>query len=268
MAASFNLTEDERIALLQIIQQSLGIQRHIDLFMWLHGEFQQFISHEILIAAWGDFSRGHIHFDITSGLPGVRTGRIEGSGMNAFMRKLFTGWTQFNCKSYLLETTDGFKVEGEEGDTCPPSRALREMRSAIIHGIKDERGRHDCLYIIFSRSGFPSPNRDRMMMEILAPYLDTALRRIQHLPEQRSHLEPLLKLVPEPVETYSAGLSMRELEIMDWVRKGKTNQEIGMILNISVFTVKNHLQRVFKKLDVLNRAQAVARISPRAGERV
>jgi DNA-binding CsgD family transcriptional regulator len=61
---------------------------------------------------------------------------------------------------------------------------------------------------------------------------------------------------------------MRELEIMDWVRKGKTNQEIGMILNISVFTVKNHLQRVFKKLDVLNRAQAVARISPRAGERV
>ena len=44
---------------------------------------------------------------------------------------------------------------------------------------------------------------------------------------------------------------------MEWVMMGKTNQDIGMILNISAFTVKNHLQRIFKKLDVLNRAQAV-----------
>jgi DNA-binding CsgD family transcriptional regulator len=51
-------------------------------------------------------------------------------------------------------------------------------------------------------------------------------------------------------------ISAREAEIMDWVKLGKTNMEIGMILNISSFTVKNHLQRIFKKLDVLNRAQA------------
>jgi DNA-binding CsgD family transcriptional regulator len=49
---------------------------------------------------------------------------------------------------------------------------------------------------------------------------------------------------------------------MEWVGKGKTNSEIGMILNISPFTVKNHLQRIFKKLDVMNRAQAVAQIMP------
>jgi len=53
---------------------------------------------------------------------------------------------------------------------------------------------------------------------------------------------------------------MREVDIMEWVRKGKTNQEIGMILDISAFTVKNHVQRIFKKLDVVNRAQAVAKI--------
>ena len=47
---------------------------------------------------------------------------------------------------------------------------------------------------------------------------------------------------------------------MDWVRLGKTNLEIGMILDISAFTVKNHMQRIFKKLDVLNRAQAVAKV--------
>ena len=53
--------------------------------------------------------------------------------------------------------------------------------------------------------------------------------------------------------------SEREREIMDWVRKGKTNQEIGTILDISAFTVKNHLQRIFKKLGVFNRTQAVTR---------
>ena len=45
---------------------------------------------------------------------------------------------------------------------------------------------------------------------------------------------------------------------MGWVCSGKTNIEIGLILNISTFTVKNHLQRIFKKLDVVNRSQAVA----------
>jgi DNA-binding CsgD family transcriptional regulator len=45
------------------------------------------------------------------------------------------------------------------------------------------------------------------------------------------------------------------------VRNGKTNFEIGMILDISAFTVKNHLQRIFRKLDVVNRAQAVAKLS-------
>ncbi|HWU85603.1 MAG TPA: LuxR C-terminal-related transcriptional regulator [Rhodocyclaceae bacterium] len=55
-------------------------------------------------------------------------------------------------------------------------------------------------------------------------------------------------------------LSERENEIMHWVGHGKTNLEIGMILGISQFTVKNHLQRIFRKIDVRNRAQAVTRI--------
>ena len=36
-----------------------------------------------------------------------------------------------------------------------------------------------------------------------------------------------------------------------------TNFEISMILDISELTVKNHLQKIFKKLDVHNRTQSV-----------
>jgi DNA-binding CsgD family transcriptional regulator len=52
-------------------------------------------------------------------------------------------------------------------------------------------------------------------------------------------------------------LSARELEVMKWVRMGKTNSEIAIILSLSMFTVKNHMRLIYKKLDVLNRAQAV-----------
>ena len=55
-------------------------------------------------------------------------------------------------------------------------------------------------------------------------------------------------------------LSERESEVMSWVRMGKTNAEIGIILNISAFTVKNHLQNIFKKMGVYNRTQAVSRL--------
>ena len=50
--------------------------------------------------------------------------------------------------------------------------------------------------------------------------------------------------------------------ILHWVKTGKTNFEIGIILTISPNTVKNHLKRIFQKLDVSCRAQAVAKYAP------
>ena len=58
-------------------------------------------------------------------------------------------------------------------------------------------------------------------------------------------------------------LSEREAEILRWMRAGKTNQEIGLILNISPFTVKNHVQKILRKLNVTNRTQAVAKSGQR-----
>ena len=40
-----------------------------------------------------------------------------------------------------------------------------------------------------------------------------------------------------------------------------------MILDISTFTVKNHLQRVFRSLNVSNRAQAVSKLQRRLEDR-
>jgi DNA-binding CsgD family transcriptional regulator len=54
-------------------------------------------------------------------------------------------------------------------------------------------------------------------------------------------------------------LSLREIEVLQWIKQGKTNDEISQILGISPPTVKNHVQKILRKLKVSNRAQAVGR---------
>ncbi len=54
------------------------------------------------------------------------------------------------------------------------------------------------------------------------------------------------------------GLTSREAEILLWVAKGKANKEISDILLISPRTVNKHLERVFDKLGVENRASAAS----------
>ncbi len=53
-------------------------------------------------------------------------------------------------------------------------------------------------------------------------------------------------------------LTFREAEILMWISRGKTNKEIGIILNTSPRTVNKHLEHVFEKLGVSTRAAAVA----------
>ncbi len=54
-------------------------------------------------------------------------------------------------------------------------------------------------------------------------------------------------------------ITTREEEILRWVSLGKSNFEIGSILAISPLTVKNHVQKILRKLNVVNRAQAVGK---------
>jgi DNA-binding CsgD family transcriptional regulator len=52
-------------------------------------------------------------------------------------------------------------------------------------------------------------------------------------------------------------LTAREHEILIWVSRGKTNSEIAAILWISAGTVRKHLENIYAKLGVSNRAGAV-----------
>ena len=52
------------------------------------------------------------------------------------------------------------------------------------------------------------------------------------------------------------GLTPREAEVLLWVAQGKTNPEVGTILNLSSGTVRKHLEHIFQKLGLENRIAA------------
>jgi DNA-binding CsgD family transcriptional regulator len=54
-------------------------------------------------------------------------------------------------------------------------------------------------------------------------------------------------------------LTPREIQVIEWMYYGKTNEEIATLLGNSVYTVKNHVQRILLKLSATNRTQAVLR---------
>jgi len=79
--------------------------------------------------------------------------------------------------------------------------------------------------------------------------------------------QPGLLLLEElPLTSQTASLTPREREVMQWLAEGKSNDEIGLILAISPHTVKNHLDKIFKKLGVDSRHAATVMWQRETGE--
>lgn len=66
--------------------------------------------------------------------------------------------------------------------------------------------------------------------------------------------EPDAALLPNP-------LTQREMDVLEWVARGKTNRDVADILGISPRTVNKHLEHIYEKLGVETRTAAVARLA-------
>lgn len=58
-------------------------------------------------------------------------------------------------------------------------------------------------------------------------------------------------------ECQRLGISQRELEVLELMAAGRSNSEIAQQLFVSLNTIKTHTSRIFEKLDVKRRTQAV-----------
>ena len=106
------------------------------------------------------------------------------------------------------------------------------------------------LFTFACRPGSAGP-RQAYLAQLLAPSLHAAWVRtqLQQRAETRRPTRPRGGSV----------LTVRELDILKWIYLGKSNFEIGAILKISPLTVKNHVQKILRKLNVVNRTQAIGK---------
>lgn len=89
------------------------------------------------------------------------------------------------------------------------------------------------------------------------------IRAINYIYSGKKFIQPSLipllnaRLIARDIELDKFNkLSDRELDVLRFVAMGLLNKEIGLKLNISERTVKNHLSNIFKKIDCTDRTQA------------
>jgi transcriptional regulator EpsA len=253
------LDAHEGARFVRILCESRLIRRHAELLAWLK-DVQQFLPHEILVAAWGDFQRWNIKSEVVSHRPGVCKGALAlaGPGRNCalddVLRDLYAQWIRGGREPLVLQADVAAMVL--KPCTCALHSGLRAMRLVLVHGVRDKRSGCDSLYIALGSSSFGQLghySRFVALAHLLLCQLDIVWRRLAAFQFDDLPADEAI-VVPRAV-----ALSAREREILSSLARGSTNSDIAEALDISLFTVKNHLKRIFRKIGVSNRTQAAAR---------
>lgn len=241
---AFAPTPQELERLLFAIEASHQITKRFQFFLWAQGVLQSFLPHQTLICATGNLDAEQFEVDVFSSDAVTADKQPE-------LWEAARETTQLAVREWIRRGREplAYSTEMRDAGNDPMQQAIWELGlgNTLMHGTRDLRGPNSSFFI-FGRLGRNPRRRSREVCDILLPTLHFAAHRYALLDN-----DEFKRRVPTP------DLSVREIQIMRGVRDGKTNMEIGAELGISPLTVKNHIQRILRKLQVSNRAQAVAR---------
>ncbi len=245
---ALELSYDERERLLLAIEGAASVGRRHQFFSWAQTVVQSLIPHDMLFCAYGDQSLRTFRIDsfASEQVPPETLAQMCHPS-DGIMVKVISTWREIGAAPVLACP----KMNGQSHYTRFQRDLERyKLTNLAAHGTPGAKESPDT-YFCFCRVREPLSAKHAYMLEMLVPHLHVAfVRTLQHSVQDTSvrDLPFAEKLITE-----------REVEVLHWVRDGKSNYEIAMILGISPLTVKNHLQKVFKKLKVKNRAQAIAK---------
>ena len=227
------------------LDASLRVHARAHFFSWTQGLLQSLIRHELLICT------------LCLGKPPAF--RADGFSMTTpdpatlsdiFLRDtsvvpaLLKAWEERRYQPVVFDTSNSSLGSGAF------TREVERLGGTqlLVHGVHDADGRALTLFTFACRPGSVGP-RQTYLAQLLAPALHAAWVRTQ------------LSRTPSAVEKASGHsvLTVREQDILKWIYLGKSNFEIGAILKISPLTVKNHVQKILRKLNVVNRTQAIGK---------
>ena len=238
----------EQECLILNLEYSLRVHSRPHFFNWTQGLLQSLMRHEVLVCAL----RGGESLALC----------VDSFAMNAADPTIFS-----EALLHDAPAVPGFIKAWEERRFRPVICALadlgalaggtfaRELERAgathvVAHGTHDSEGAVVSFFILACAPGADT-HRQSYFAELVVPFLHAAWMRSRMNGRARGND------VPKPARTST--ITPREREILKWIYLGKSNFEIGAILNISPLTVKNHVQKILRKLNVVNRAQAVGK---------
>ena len=262
MQALAMLTPAEDAVLLNAIQAGTEVQNLRQFFLWSQGPLRALLPHDVLVCLRLNEQGRVTHADFLHSVPQAQdllatlVDPVDGLALR--IARQCTALGRVACLLPLPQAGMGATtVDGSPRDAAPgvDTRAwdalCEELRAQGLRNVLAQgSGALTGGATFFTLFGLPdNPNqRDAFALSMLLPQLHMAYLRV--LASRDASVPPLPPAVP---------LSERELEVLGWVVCGKSNPEIGLILSLSRLTVKNHLQRIFRKLNVHNRVQAITR---------
>ena len=234
-------------SLLLNLDGALKVRVRHQFFNWTQGALQNLIAHDLLVCALCQDHTVFQHVDSFSTAP------VEPAHFNELFRQdtslvpaLVKAWEENYCQPVVLEVGNG---DHHSGAALARELVRLGASSIVAHGTHDAVGQVSSLFTFASRPGAVGP-RQLGLAEVVVPFLHAAWMRTQVNWQSKN---------PGAKQAETGLVTSREREVLEWMYRGKSNIEIGMILGISPLTVKNHVQKILRKLDVLNRTQAVGK---------
>ena len=229
------------------LDTSLRVHAPHHFFNWTQGSLQSVVRHELLICLMRKSEPGSLHFETYTTAP-VDLARFNEMQRqdSALVPHVVKAWEGNHRKPLACDIREG----GPYAASATARELVRiEATAMIAHGTHDAHAKLNSFFIFACRPE-SAVHKQAYMVELLVPFLHTAWMRTQiDGMTDGGAAKPAAKGI----------LTAREIEILKWLYHGKSNVEIGMILGISPLTVKNHVQKILRKLNVMNRTQAVGK---------
>lgn len=234
-------------ALLLNMDASLGIHERMHFFGWTQGLLQSLLPHSALICSLRATGAASFRLDAFSTLvpDATQLGKMLLHDA-ATIPSLITLWAEREFKPWIGTLDDVSAMLGG-----PFTREIKRIGATHLsmHGSASVDREANGFYL-FARDPAVLVRQEAYILDLVVPLLHTAWVRAQTRSAPR---RAAATVVPAAV------LTEREREVLQWVYNGKSNGEVGAILAISPLTVKNHVQKILRKLNVVNRAQAVGK---------
>jgi transcriptional regulator EpsA len=243
-------------AIVHAIECAVDVRRKYQFFVWTQGSVQTLLPHKLAVCGVYDRGRKEVRLEafnsivVSPAVLGVLT-----DGRSPLMQYVINAWIN-NRGRALVVRLSSMTTRGVASAVEPlQSAGFTEL---LVHGVsRPQRATEIETLFVFASPSTPVSKPEVDGIELMLPHLHSTYLRVQAI--EREIAEAGVRPNAPGVGYSSASISEREEQVLGWVREGMSNQEIGVQLGISPLTVKNHVQKILRKLGATNRAQAVAR---------